>query len=135
MERAGLRRDSPPMDLESHLLTDRSPRSRVRRLAQWIEDDPARPLGVDHLADRAAMSRRSLSRLFVLETGTTPARFVEQARLALARRLLECAGTRVAWVAARAGFESAERMRRAFHRSLGVSPRGYASVGSGTMRR
>ena len=126
---------SAAMDARDHLREDRSPRSRVRRLAEWIAEDPARAQGIEHLAHRAAMSRRSLSRLFVQETGTTPARFVERARIDLARRLLECAGTRVAWVAARAGFESAERMRRAFHRRLATSPRDYASVGSGTMRR
>jgi transcriptional regulator GlxA family with amidase domain len=123
------------MDIEIHLQADPSPRSRVRRLIEWIREDPSRPLGVDHLADRAAMSRRNLSRLFARETGSTPARFVEQARLELARRLLERAGVRVTWVAARAGFESAERMRRAFHRRFAMSPTDYASVGSGTMRR
>jgi transcriptional regulator GlxA family with amidase domain len=112
-----------------------SPRSRIRRLVEWILEDPARPQDNEHLAHRAAMSPRNLSRIFVQETGTTPARFVEQARIGLARRLLERSGVRVAWVAARAGFESAERMRRAFHRELSMSPRDYASVGSGTIRR
>ena len=128
-------RNSPAMDIETLLQADPSPRSRVRRLVEWILQDPARARGIEHLADRAAMSPRNLSRLFARETGTTPARFVEHARIELARRLLERSGVRVAWVAARAGFESAERMRRAFHRSLAMSPRGYASVGSGTMRR
>lgn len=123
------------MDIEALLSTDSSPRSRIRRLIEWIQADPARAHPVGELADRAAMSTRTLSRLFVRETGVPPARFVRQARLAMARRLLERTGTRVAWVAERAGFESAERMRRAFHRAHGTSPRDYASVGSGTMRR
>jgi transcriptional regulator GlxA family with amidase domain len=123
------------MDIDTHLAADRSPRSRIRRLVDWILEDPARAQGIGELADRAAMSTRTLSRLFVRETGIPPARFVRQARVAVARRLLDHGGTRVAWAAQRAGFESAERMRRAFHRALGTSPRGYASVGSGTMRR
>jgi len=123
------------MDIESHLQADRSPRSRIRRLAAWIREDPARAHRIEQLADRAAMSTRSLSRLFIRETGLPPSRFVQQARVDLARRLLEHSGARVAWVAQRAGFESAERMRRAFRRGLGMSPRDYASVGSGTMRR
>src|SRR5258706_8008550 len=123
------------MDIEIHLQADRSARSRIRRLAAWILEDPGRPHRVEHLADRAAVSRRSLSRLFVRETGVSPARFVQRARLELARRLLEHSGVRVGWVAQRAGFESAERMRRAFRRGLGMSPRDYASFGSGTMRR
>ena len=120
---------------EAHLQADRCASARIRRLVAWIIEDPARAHSVEELADRAAMSPRTLSRLFVRETGCSPARFVRNARIALARRLLERAGGRVAWVAQCAGFESAERMRRAFHRALGTSPRGYASVGSGTIRR
>ena len=128
-------RESPVMDIENHLQADPSPRARVRRVADAVARDPARINSIAHLADLAAMSTRSLSRLFVLETGITPARFVERARVQLARRLLQREGTRLAWVAACAGFESAERMRRAFHREIAMSPRAYASVGSGTMRR
>jgi transcriptional regulator GlxA family with amidase domain len=121
--------------IEAQLQADRSARARIRRLVAWILDDPSRAPGLEALADRAAMSPRTLSRLFVRETGCSPARFVQRARVELACRLLERTGGRVAWVAQRAGFESAERMRRAFHRALGASPRGYASVGSGTIRR
>jgi transcriptional regulator GlxA family with amidase domain len=113
---------------------DRSPRARVRRLVEWILENPARPCSVERLAERAALSPRSLSRLFRRETGMAPAKFVEQARLALARRLLERVA-RVRWVAIHSGFRSEERMRRAFQRSLGMSPRRYASSGCGTMRR
>ncbi len=121
--------------VSAHLQADRSARSRIRRLVAWIAEDPARARSVEELADRAAMSPRTLTRLFILETGCPPARFVRHARVELARRLLERAGARVGWVAKCAGFESAERMRRAFQGALGTSPRGYASVGSGTMRR
>jgi transcriptional regulator GlxA family with amidase domain len=82
------------------------------------------------------MSPRTLSRAFRRATGTSPARFVEDARLRLARLLLERGGVRVASAAARAGFQNAERMRRAFHRRLGASPASLAqSTGSATMRR
>lgn len=121
--------------VEAHVALDRSPRARVRRLVEWILQDPARAEGIERLAEHAAMSPRSLSRLFVRETGTTPARFVRLARLRFARQLLERPGLRIAWVARRCGFASEERMRRTFQRALGTSPRGYASAGSGTMRR
>jgi transcriptional regulator GlxA family with amidase domain len=112
----------------AHVEQDRSPRARVRRVIAWILQDPARPLGVERLAEHAAMSPRSLSRLFRRETGTTPARFVAQVRVQLARRLLELSGLHVGSVALRAGFDNPERMRRTFRRALGVSPRGYASL-------
>ena len=120
---------------QAHATTDRSPRSRVRRLVASILEDPARPHTVEELAQRAAVSPRTLSRLFRRETGTTPARFVARARLDLARALLDGCGASVEWIARRAGFCNAERMRRTFHRALGTSPRGYTSSGCGTMRR
>lgn len=121
--------------IEAEIVADRSPRARVRRVAEWILEDPLRPRCVEDLADRAAVSVRTLSRLFRRETGTTPARFVERARVALARALLDETDLAIGAVAARCGFASDERMRRAFHRSVGTSPRAYASAGSGTMRR
>jgi transcriptional regulator GlxA family with amidase domain len=121
--------------IESQLAADRSTRSRVRRLVAWILEDPMRPRSVEELADRAAVSVRTLSRLFRSETGTTPARFVEQARIRLARVLLEETDLGIGRIAARCGFASGERMRRAFHRSLGQCPRRYASSGCGTNRR
>lgn len=121
--------------IESQVAADRSTRARVRRLVAWILEDPLRPRSVEDLAERAAVSPRTLSRLFHRETGTTPARFVEQARVRLARLMLDETDLRIGAIAARCGFESGERMRRAFHRSVGTSPRAYASVGSGTMRR
>jgi transcriptional regulator GlxA family with amidase domain len=121
--------------IEAHAAADRSTRARVRRLVAWILEDPARPRSIEELADRAAVSVRTLSRIFRSEMGTTPARFVESARVALARALLEETGLAIGAIAARCGFASDERMRRAFHRSVGTSPRAYASAGSGTMRR
>jgi transcriptional regulator GlxA family with amidase domain len=108
---------------------DRSTRARVRRVVTWILEDPARPLDVERLAEHAAVSPRTLRRLFRRETGTSPARFIAQARLHLARRLLAREGPPLSWIAARVGFDNTQRMRRAFRRALGTSPRAYASLG------
>jgi len=63
--------------------------------------------------------------LFIAETGTTPARFVARARVEAARDLLEAGPASVQTVAQQAGFGSAETMRRAFLRVLGVGPADY----------
>ena len=105
---------------------DRSPGARARAVAEEIARDPGRPHHLESLASQAAMSARSLERWFVRELGTTPARFVHAARLALARRLLEQTRLPVKAVALRCGYGNAERMRRAFHRALGSSPARYA---------
>jgi transcriptional regulator GlxA family with amidase domain len=50
---------------------------------------------------------------------------VERARVEAAREMLEASATPVETVADRAGFGSAETMRRAFLRVLGVGPADY----------
>jgi transcriptional regulator GlxA family with amidase domain len=57
--------------------------------------------------------------------GMTPARFVERARLEAAKVLLATGDHGQEAVARRAGFGSADTMRRIFRRALGVSPNMY----------
>jgi transcriptional regulator GlxA family with amidase domain len=71
------------------------------------------------------MSPRNFARVFARETGSTPADFVEAARIDAARRQLEDSSLAVVQVARAAGFNTAEHMRRAFHRRLGASPFEY----------
>ncbi len=54
-----------------------------------------------------------------------PAEYVERVRLEAARRALAEGDDPVAAVARRCGFGTAESLRRAFHRRLGVAPSDY----------
>jgi transcriptional regulator GlxA family with amidase domain len=96
---------------------------RIRPLAAWVIQDPRREFSAELLASQAAMSVRTLSRLFIRELGITPSKFVEKVRVGLARNLLETSRLRLAAIAAQSGFGSEERMRRAFRRAYGTSPR------------
>src|SRR5581483_10503246 len=100
-------------------------RPRLRELQAWIAEHPGADLSVDALARRANMSVRNFARAFRRDVGVTPGRFVERIRVEAARRQLEDSGTGVDDVAARAGFRTAEVMRRAFHRTIHVSPASY----------
>lgn len=82
-------------------------------------------LTVTALAARACMSERSFARKFKAATQLTPAQYVEAARLQSARLALEQSDEHVDTIAGDAGFSNPERMRRAFQRHLGVSPRDY----------
>lgn len=102
-------------------------REPLRDLQAWIADHPDADLSVDALARRTAMSPRNFCRVFVREVGMTPGRFVERVRVEAARRLLEDTARGVPDVAAACGFGSAETMRIAFRRTLGLSPKVYRS--------
>ncbi len=99
--------------------------SPLRALLDGIVAEPAGDHRVGVLAERAGLSERQLSRVFAREAGTTPARFVERVRVEAARDLLEAGPLPVEAVAARCGFGSAETMRRAFLRVIGVGPGEY----------
>ena len=77
------------------------------------------------LAAHVGMSERHFSREFTRALGCPPGDYVEQVRVDTARRLLETESLLVGVAAARAGFGSAETMRRAFLRRLGVTPDHY----------
>jgi transcriptional regulator GlxA family with amidase domain len=99
--------------------------SPLRALLDLIVAEPAGDHRVSRLAERAALSERHLARLFLEQAGTTPARFVERARVEVARAILERTSMPTGAVSLRAGFGSQETMRRAFLRVLGVAPSNY----------
>jgi transcriptional regulator GlxA family with amidase domain len=79
----------------------------------------------------ASVSERHLNRLFLTEMGMGPARFVQRVRVEAARAALERREKSIESVAMECGFGSAETMRRAFLRVLGVSPSAYRDRSSG----
>ena len=97
----------------------------IRETLDRIAADPAGDHRLPQLAQRASLSERHLRRLFAEQTGTTPARFTERVRVEAARDLLADTATPVGTIAAGCGFGSAETMRRAFLRVLGVGPADY----------
>ncbi len=120
-----MRRSGGERQVSAHLAAQMAGHEGVARLAQWIVENGARDISIDALAERAAMSTRSVSRLFARELGMTPARFIERTRVEAARRFLEESDLRIEATARRTGLGSEERMRRAFQRTLGMSPREY----------
>jgi transcriptional regulator GlxA family with amidase domain len=77
------------------------------------------------LADRISMSVRNFERVFTREVGTTPSQYVLQLRVESARRQLERTDKALKQIASDTGFGSADGMRRALVRLLGITPRRY----------
>ena len=120
-----LRRPGGQAQFSAQLAVQQADREPLRELQAWIADHPRADLSVDGLARRVAMSPRNFARVFAREVGTTPARFVERVRVEAARRRLEESAHGVDAVADQCGFGSAESMRRAFARAVGVAPSAY----------
>jgi transcriptional regulator GlxA family with amidase domain len=120
-----LRRPGNQAQFSAQLRAQVAQRRPLREVQQWITERPAADLSVDSLATRAGLSPRQFARTFAAETGMTPGQYVGKVRLEAARRLLEDTGDGIEQVARRCGYRTAEAMRRAFVRTLGVSPAGY----------
>jgi transcriptional regulator GlxA family with amidase domain len=120
-----LRRPGGQSQFAAPVWTEPAARPSVRAAQDLIHADPSADLRVPALAAHVGMSERHFSREFTRLLGATPGDYVEQVRVDTARRLLESGPVLVGVAAARAGFGSAETMRRAFLRRLGVSPDHY----------
>ena len=71
------------------------------------------------------MSRRTFTRHFRAEAGTSPGQWLTQQRIELARRLLESSDLSVDAIAERAGLGTAASLRQHLHAAVGVSPHAY----------
>jgi transcriptional regulator GlxA family with amidase domain len=99
--------------------------AHVRTLLDEIAADPAADHRQAQLARRVSLSERHLRRVFLEQTHTTPARFVERVRVETARAMLDHGSATIEAVARRSGFGSPETMRRAFMRVIGIGPADY----------
>jgi transcriptional regulator GlxA family with amidase domain len=94
---------------------------KFANLHAWMQQNLAKDLSVDALAERAAMSPRNFARVYAAETGVTPAKAIERLRAEAARTAL-AEGATIQDAARRTGFGDPERMRRAFIRLYGSPP-------------
>ncbi|MCJ1676396.1 GlxA family transcriptional regulator [Streptomyces sp. APSN-46.1] len=100
-------------------------RRDIDELRLWIADHLDEDLSAGALAARMCLSERHFARVFKQETGTSPAAYVEAARIEVARRLLETTDSPLDQVAAAAWLGSAETLHRAFRRQLATTPAAY----------
>ena len=120
-----MKRKGGQSQFSSHLTAQTNMAGPLGKLLRWIIHHPREQLTVRALAAKAAMGERNFSRVFVKETGVTPAKFVEQVRINKAASYLENMTIPMEQVADLSGFGSAEKMRRAFRRNLNVLPGKY----------
>lgn len=120
-----LKRPGGQSQYSAQMSVQAADRQPIRELQGWIADHLSEDLSIEALARRSAMSPRNFARVFKSETGLTPGGFVEISRVEAARRRLEESSQGVDAIACDCGFGTRESMRRAFIRTLRVSPSSY----------
>lgn len=93
----------------------------LRAAMEAIVADPAGENTARSMAAAVGVSVRHLNRIFHAEIGTSPARWLEQIRVDVARTLI-LDGHPIALVAQLSGLGTDETLRRAFARQLGTTP-------------
>ena len=78
--------------------------------------DPRQRLGLDVLARERGMSPTAFSHFFRANTGMTPGRFMTEARVQLAVRMLETTQLPLARIASECGFANANHFGKVFRK-------------------
>ncbi|MEU5283914.1 helix-turn-helix domain-containing protein [Streptomyces sp. NPDC020755] len=91
----------------------------------WARAHLDQPLTVEDLAQRAAMSPRTLYRRLQASTGVTPLQWLLNQRLRRAQSLLESTDLPIARIGELSGLGTANNLRHHFVRQIGVSPSDY----------
>jgi transcriptional regulator GlxA family with amidase domain len=95
------------------------------KLYPWMVRHLSDDLSIEQLAEHSSMSVRNFARVFLKETGLTPAKFVEKVRVEVARKYLEDSDLSMDQIAEKCGLGGLISMRRTFLRHMMVSPSEY----------
>lgn len=99
--------------------------NRIRQVIEEIRKDPVKPLTIDGLVSRLAMSPSNLISRFKRITGLPPLAFRNSCRIALAKRELEHGRRSVAAIAGELGYSSAQNFATQFRLATGKTPRDW----------
>ncbi|OBA63096.1 hypothetical protein A5647_06275 [Mycobacterium sp. 1100029.7] len=99
--------------------------ARLSDVMAFAMDHIAEPFGVDELAGRARMSRRTFDRHFRDVAGMSATEWLGWQRVFRAQRLLVEGVEPIEDVARHSGFPTGLSLRRHFYRYIGVSPQHY----------
>ena len=112
----------------SHMLSHQATASQpLRELQVWMLEHLRDSMTVESLAERLGVSSRHFTRVCLRETGMNPGQFINRMRVEAAQQFIDSSKKGLKEIADACGFHSAEAMRRAFSRVLGVTAAEYAS--------
>lgn len=110
----------------SHMLSHQAVTSQpLRELQVWMLEHLRDNLSVDRLAERIGMSPRHFTRVCLRETRMNPGQFVDRMRVEAAQQIIDSSVMGLKEIADACGFHSADSMRRAFLRIIGITAGEY----------
>ncbi len=98
------------------------PKRQFRRVIDYIEENLAGPINLKDLAQMSGLSQAQFGRAFKAATGFSPHRWLLEARVRRAQRLLLDADTSLSEIALSVGFSEQSHFTRVFQRVVGATP-------------
>jgi transcriptional regulator GlxA family with amidase domain len=110
----------------SHMLSRQAITSEpLRELQVYMLENLKSNLSVEALAERIGMSPRHFSRVCLREMNMNPGQFVDRMRVEAAQQMIDSSSLGLKEIADQCGFASADTMRRAFQRTIGITAAEY----------
>lgn len=97
----------------------------IEKARDWLNTRMTQTLSIEDLARYCGVSQRTLLRRFRDATGGTPARYLQNLRLARAKALLEDTALTAAEIASRCGYADVATFRKIFKLRILLTPRQY----------
>lgn len=97
----------------------------VQEIESWILEHLSDNITVEKLAEQISMSPRNFARVFVRETGITPAKYIDKLRVETACRYLVETRLSLKEITDICGMGTPDNMRRIFLKYLQISPLDY----------
>lgn len=110
----------------SHVLNhQKSDYQPIVNICNWISEHIQEPMTIDVLSEKVSMSPRNFARVFLRETGITPAKYIEKLRIETACRYLTDTGLSLKEISLITGLGSPDNMRKVFIKNIKISPIDY----------
>jgi AraC-like DNA-binding protein len=100
------------------------------RAQRVVRENLHQNLNATELAGRLGVSREHLTRVFRMQTGRTPHRFIRRQKMLLACRLLKETTLSNKEISARLGYDAPAHFARTFKSVLRMTPRRFREVGT-----
>ncbi|SHI16166.1 GlxA family transcriptional regulator [Ferrimonas marina] len=97
----------------------------IVQLQQWLNLHHAEPFSLQSLADKAAMTERTLQRRFLKATGHNPNQYLQRLRVQRACDLLETTPLPFETIASQVGYGDASACRKVFIKLMGLTPSAF----------
>lgn len=106
----------------THQNTDYRP---ILEICDWILENLHETITVEDLSANILMSPRNFARVFVRETGVTPAKYIDKLRVETACRYLTDTNLSLKEIASLCGLGTPDNMRKVFFKQIKTSPAEY----------